>query len=209
MDDFCGSEFWVSISFIYIKINNMEIFFQNITEIWESESLKIPPCFEQTVLVWTPCAFLWLFTVLEVFYMRNNLSRNIPWNYFNITKLVVNAALIVLTVIDLSKAVGRDDVPDVDIVTPIIKLVTFVSCFQTLVVQAVIETFPSRFYQQYSYSTIGNTESDLQDCCSCSGWLWLCLVFLSASLKSTPRKSETQTHGLTTNTRALWCTSPL
>ncbi|KAL5281110.1 ABCC2.2 family protein [Megaselia abdita] len=111
MDDFCGSEFW------------------NITEIWDSEILKIPPCFEQTVLIWTPCAFLWLFTIMEIFYMKNNLSRNIPWNYFNITKLVVNAAIIILTVVDLSLAASRRSdgvkINDVDFVTPIIKLVTF------------------------------------------------------------------------------------
>lgn len=100
---------------------------------WNGDSPKIPICFEQTVLVWTPCAFLWVFTALEVAYMKNNLARNIPWNFFNILKLLINLLLIVLAIVDLSFASSRrsdgETIYDVDIVTPVIKLLTFVSNF--------------------------------------------------------------------------------
>lgn len=101
---------------------------------WKAETPRIPICFEQTVLVWTPCAFVWLFSILEVFYMKNNLSRNIPWSYLNILKLLVNLLLIVLAAVDLGLAVSRrnndEDIFDVDIVTPIVKMLTFVSISQ-------------------------------------------------------------------------------
>lgn len=65
--------------------------------------------------------------------MKNNLARNIPWNFFNLTKLAVNVALIILTALDLISAASRRNngqvIYDLDIVTPIIKLLTFVSWF--------------------------------------------------------------------------------
>ncbi|KAL5281109.1 ABCC2.2 family protein [Megaselia abdita] len=118
LDDFCGSQFW------------------NVTEIWYSESLKIPYCFEQTVLVWTPCAFLWIFAAMEIYFMKKSFSRNIPWNLYNRFKLIANLTLVIYTTVDLILAIIRrlsgEIIFDVDFVTPIVKILTF--CLATFLV---------------------------------------------------------------------------
>ncbi|KAL5281122.1 ABCC2.2 family protein [Megaselia abdita] len=111
MDDFCGSDFW------------------DTSAAWEADTPEFTVCFEQTVLIWTPCAFLWALAILDVFYMKNSLSRNIPWNAFNGVKFLINVLLIVLSAVDLISAVARrnsgQEIFDVDIVTPIVKICTF------------------------------------------------------------------------------------
>lgn len=81
------------------------------------------------MLVWTPCAFLWALAILDVFYMRGALNRNVPWGPLNLAKLGVTGALVVLTLVDLGLAVGREDadVFPVDFWTPAIKAMSFVS----------------------------------------------------------------------------------
>lgn len=59
------------------------------------------------------------------------MNRNVPWNWLNITKLVITHLLIILSIIDIGMALNKD--PDIGIVnpvdywTPIIKVLTFVS----------------------------------------------------------------------------------
>lgn len=58
------------------------------------------------------------------------MNRNIPWGWFNITKLVGTGALILLTFIDLIMAISRqhdENIFAVDFYTPAIKIATFVS----------------------------------------------------------------------------------
>lgn len=108
MDEFCGSRFWDS----------------NLT--WYTEDPDLTPCFQQTVLVWTPCAFLWVFSLIELYYLRNGRNRNVPWSMVNISKLVVISALIVLTLVDLIKAISTEvSVAPVYFYTPVIKTATF------------------------------------------------------------------------------------
>ncbi|XP_062546104.1 multidrug resistance-associated protein 1 isoform X7 [Armigeres subalbatus] len=108
MDDFCGSRFW------------------DLNLTWHTEDPDLTPCFQQTVLVWTPCAFLWFFSLIELYYFRNSRNRNVPWSTLNITKLAVVSTLIALTVVDLIKAISTDGpVAPVYFYTPVIKIATF------------------------------------------------------------------------------------
>nr|XP_029724825.1 multidrug resistance-associated protein 1-like isoform X4 [Aedes albopictus] len=108
MDEFCGSRFWD----------------QNLT--WYTEDPDLTTCFQQTVLVWTPCAFLWVFSLIELYYLRNSRNRNVPWSVLNITKLAIVSTLIVLTIVDLIKAISTDEaVAPVYFYTPVIKIATF------------------------------------------------------------------------------------
>lgn len=63
--------------------------------------------------------------------MKKSLSRDIPWNLYNGLKLLLHLTLVIYTIVDLSIASVRrrngEEIFDVDIVTPIIKLLTFVS----------------------------------------------------------------------------------
>lgn len=84
------------------------------------------------MLVWAPCAFLWLFSLFDFYYLRASMDRNIPWNLLNKSKLLLTMALLALTAADLIKALivkggeDGDKIYPVDIWTPIIKFATFV-----------------------------------------------------------------------------------
>uniref|UniRef100_A0AAG5CVY7 ABC-type glutathione-S-conjugate transporter n=1 Tax=Anopheles atroparvus TaxID=41427 RepID=A0AAG5CVY7_ANOAO len=111
MDDFCGSRFW------------------DLNLTWYTDDPDLTPCFQQTVLVWAPCAFLWVFSMLELYYLRRSPNKDVPWSFWNVSKLTLIGLLIVLTVVDLVKAITTDDFVGsgypVYYYTPAIKLATF------------------------------------------------------------------------------------
>ncbi|KAH8413308.1 hypothetical protein KR009_009966 [Drosophila setifemur] len=117
MDKFCGSIFW------------------NSSETWYTNNPDFTPCFEETALVWTPCAFYWFFVIFDFYYLKASLDRNIPWNKLNVTKALVNVGLLVLTALDLIMALvkkGSDsglELYDLDVWGPIIKFATFLLIF--------------------------------------------------------------------------------
>lgn len=98
---------------------------------WYADNPDFTPCFEQTVLVWIPCAFLWLFCLFDFYYLKASLDRDIPWNKLNIFKLIVTTVLLLLAVSDLVAAlvmdIGHVSIYPVDIWMPVTKLATFVS----------------------------------------------------------------------------------
>ncbi|XP_018335867.1 multidrug resistance-associated protein 1 isoform X1 [Agrilus planipennis] len=112
MENFCGSEFW------------------NLSLTWNTDDPDFTKCFEQTVLIWVPCLFLWIFTSLEVFYIANSKNQDIPWSIINILKLLTTGALIVLTITDLITTISNsgeeNPIYNVDISTPVIKLLSFI-----------------------------------------------------------------------------------
>ncbi|XP_043498534.1 multidrug resistance-associated protein 1 isoform X8 [Polistes fuscatus] len=111
MDQFCGSKFWDA----------------NLT--WNTDDPDLTECFQKSVLIWVPCLFLWIFSAMEVYYLLNSRRKNIPYTWLYISKQVLTAALIVLTVVDLGKAIYNipyETVYHVDYVTPVIKIVSFV-----------------------------------------------------------------------------------
>lgn len=83
----------------------------------------------QTVLVWAPCLFLVVLIPLDIYYARISKYSNIPWGYLNVTRLFLSLALIIISLVDLIMAAtwSTDELYNVHIVTPIIKIVTFVS----------------------------------------------------------------------------------
>ncbi|XP_049538580.1 multidrug resistance-associated protein 1 isoform X5 [Anopheles darlingi] len=109
MDDFCGSKFW------------------DLNLTWYTDDPDLTPCFQQTVLVWAPCAFLWVFSLLELYYLRRSPNKDIPWSFVNLSKLFLIGLLIVLTIVDLANAISTDGVSaPVFYYTPAIKIATFV-----------------------------------------------------------------------------------
>jgi len=89
------------------------------------------PCFEKTVLVWIPCAFLWLFSCVDAYYFKISSAKNIPWNALNLTKLFICTLLIATEVIRFYIALVEYSestlVHPIDLITPCIKVATFVS----------------------------------------------------------------------------------
>lgn len=64
--------------------------------------------------------------------MITSKETNIPWNKFNITKLVITLLLILLQVTNVAKLIytasrERNNVFDADYYDPVVKIMTFVS----------------------------------------------------------------------------------
>lgn len=82
------------------------------------------------MLVWVPCAFLWLFSGIEIYYFLNSKNKNIPYTWLFISKQILIITLILLNIVDLGIAIHKstyEKVYNVDYCTPIIRIVTFVS----------------------------------------------------------------------------------
>ncbi len=108
-----------------------EIEFCDSKVTWQSGVYDFTSCVEQTVLVWLPCAFLWIFFVVDVHFARASRYKDIPWNAFNITKFFILGILICLTLADLIVLVVFKDLFVVDILNPMLKMVTFVCMFDS------------------------------------------------------------------------------
>lgn len=75
---------------------------------------------------------MWIFSSLEVFYIVHSKHRDVPWNILNILKLLITSLLIILSITDFATAVKlkvNDDpgVYSVDVYSPVIKILSFVS----------------------------------------------------------------------------------
>ncbi|KAJ8673709.1 hypothetical protein QAD02_004971 [Eretmocerus hayati] len=112
MYQFCGSEFWNT----------------NLT--WNTEDPDLTECFQKTVLIWTPCIFLWAFSSFEAYYLLKSKKRNIPLTWLFIVKFILTAFLILLSAVDLGKSIYDSQsaiiVYKVDFYTPLVKIFTFV-----------------------------------------------------------------------------------
>ncbi|XP_011264384.1 multidrug resistance-associated protein 1 isoform X2 [Camponotus floridanus] len=108
MDEFCGSKFWDA----------------NLT--WNTNDPDLTECFQKTILIWVPCIFLWVFSVMEAYYLINSKRRNVPYTWLFISKQVLTIALILLSVIEIILVTQESNVYRVDYYTPSIKIVTFI-----------------------------------------------------------------------------------
>ncbi|KZC08998.1 Multidrug resistance-associated protein 1 [Dufourea novaeangliae] len=111
VNQFCGSKFWD---------NDLA---------WNTEDPDIPECFQKTILIWVPCAFLWMFSAIEVYYLMNSKKKDIPCTWLYISKQVLIVALIVLSIIDLGQTIHKNSyetVYAVDYCTPFVKIISFI-----------------------------------------------------------------------------------
>ncbi|XP_046419118.1 multidrug resistance-associated protein 1 isoform X8 [Neodiprion fabricii] len=111
MDNFCGSAFW------------------DLNVTWYTDNPDLTECFQKTVLVWTPCVFLWTFCSMETYYILSSKRRNIPFTWILISKLLLTSLLVILSIADLGYAIysqaNGETVYSVDYCTPLIKLISF------------------------------------------------------------------------------------
>ncbi|KAL7641498.1 UNVERIFIED_CONTAM: hypothetical protein RMT77_007369 [Armadillidium vulgare] len=73
--EFCDSDFW------------------NLTITWNTTSPSFTSCFEKTIFVSIPCAYLWLFSIYEFYRIKNSKNGNIPFSWVNISKIVLTVVL--------------------------------------------------------------------------------------------------------------------
>ena len=68
---------------------------------WNTEDPDFTPCFHKTVLVYLPCAFLWVFAFLDQVQSWKSLARNCPWSWNNIAKLTITSLLSILCTVEI------------------------------------------------------------------------------------------------------------
>lgn len=94
---------------------------------WYTSDPDFTDCFEQTVLAYIPCAFLWLFSGLDVYMCLRSRGKNIPWSPLNIGKLAVTAILALLQLLVLAYHMYYEYevlLTPVNRYTPIIRILT-------------------------------------------------------------------------------------
>ena len=107
---------------------------QNQSLAWDQSSPDLTPCFQETVLVWIPCAFLWLLAPYEVYHIRSSVLKTrsrLPWTLVSGMKIVFALLLVLASALEAAKALaalayGKTPSDPVHYYTPIIKLVTFI-----------------------------------------------------------------------------------
>lgn len=103
--------------------------FQDSNLTWNTTDPDFTPCFLNTVLVYAPCIFLAVLAPLDIHYARNSKYSNIPWSWSNCTRLLLNVLLMAIAVADIVMAAtweNADELFDVHLVTPAVKIITFV-----------------------------------------------------------------------------------
>lgn len=103
---------------------------QDLNRTWYTNEPDFTICFEDAVLSGIPCAFLWLFAGLDVYYALHSRGRNIPWSPLNIGKIVTYGVLILIQMLLLGFHVNRQGeyvVYPVERFSPIIRILTFVN----------------------------------------------------------------------------------
>ena len=68
---------------------------------WYTDDPDFTPCFHKTVLVFVPCGFLWVFAFLDQFLTWKSTSRNCPWSWNNISKLIITSLLCLISTIEI------------------------------------------------------------------------------------------------------------
>lgn len=53
---------------------------------WNTTNPELTRCFQDTVLIWVPCAALFVFAVIEAFAGQGRTLR-LPWTTLNFTKI--------------------------------------------------------------------------------------------------------------------------
>lgn len=118
MDEFCGSPFWL----------------QNLT--WRvANQPDFTPCFQETVLYWIPCVFLWIFGPIEIISIYKSERRYIPVTILNLFKAFLTTVLCILSIGEFIDTFTRADrgSPLVDYISPIVKSLAYVTAFGLLI----------------------------------------------------------------------------
>lgn len=89
-------------------------------------------CFKNSVLIWVPCALLWIFAPLDIFMRYKSRYSNIPISILNFSKFFITTLLVTLSIIDLAMMItvemnGIERIYGVQFVSIGVKILTFVS----------------------------------------------------------------------------------
>ncbi|XP_077999979.1 multidrug resistance-associated protein 1-like [Glandiceps talaboti] len=90
-------------------------------------------CFQTTILLWLPCAYLWLVAPFYIHYMKQHSREYAPVSTLHRVKSVFSSLLILIPLTNLSKAVydtvNGTELPPVEFVTPVVLSITAMLTF--------------------------------------------------------------------------------
>lgn len=154
----CGNFFAQYPNYFRIFVNSFLDFLQDSALSWYTRNPDLTQCFQKTVLVWIPCWFLCLMIPLHIYLLRRSNSHNHKWTWNSLTKMVANSSaayyfracfgywlavlqivaviLVVVSMTDLTTelykysqgSAGSPVIPHVDMIAPLMKLISFVRC---------------------------------------------------------------------------------
>ncbi|GAB6025159.1 Multidrug resistance-associated protein 1 [Chamberlinius hualienensis] len=93
---------------------------------WNTTAPRFTDCFQNTILIFIPCTFLWLFLPCKINSFRHSKSRLIPWTILNISKIVLNCILTLLPVINLLFIIKEDVYSSIYLIICIYQCLTFI-----------------------------------------------------------------------------------
>lgn len=69
---------------------NLSFFLQNISITWSNNATwpQFTQCFQNTILMWLPCIWLWCCLPFYLYFMYKHCSNTIPYTWINISKNV-------------------------------------------------------------------------------------------------------------------------
>nr|XP_022316598.1 multidrug resistance-associated protein 1-like [Crassostrea virginica] len=110
--------------------------FWDANQTWYTEEPDFTSCFQKTVLLWMPCAFLIVFAPIRVYLLHQEDSSSLRLSKLNIAKTVLAIWVAVVCVLEVGKSVYFLDagsvVPAVDFISPLVLLLTMVLCIVLL-----------------------------------------------------------------------------
>ncbi|OQV17405.1 Multidrug resistance-associated protein 1 [Hypsibius exemplaris] len=105
--------------------------FWNSSVTWHTEKPDLTECFQQSALIWVPCLFLWLTLPYQAYRSLSGRFKIQRWSWVSVAKMAFSLILTALAVAEMSyvahqwNTLGRDALPDVDLIAPLIKAATF------------------------------------------------------------------------------------
>eukprot|EP00094_Tigriopus_californicus_P002270 TCALIF_02191-PA protein Name:"Similar to ABCC1 Multidrug resistance-associated protein 1 (Gallus gallus)" AED:0.28 eAED:0.28 QI:0/0.14/0/0.75/0.28/0.25/8/0/1220 len=139
-EQFCGGPIW------------------DVNATWNTNDPDFTNCFHKTALSWTPCFLLFIIVPFEVSKYVKSVNRNIPWNLFNLAKLIVTLALVVISIVELVLLFVKTPVVyTVDYVTSSIFIVTYLCSLVMLLLSMRfgIHTSPAQFLFYFLHTITG------------------------------------------------------
>ncbi|XP_041353920.1 multidrug resistance-associated protein 1-like isoform X2 [Gigantopelta aegis] len=108
---------------------------------WNHDWPEFTACFQDSVLVWVPCAWLWITAPLYIYYLSTVLPGRVVSHCPYIGKLFVVVVLLLLSVLELLLVISHEQSGGFSIqlksflLAPVVKALTFILCFVLLVVE--------------------------------------------------------------------------
>ncbi|GAV00963.1 hypothetical protein RvY_11741-2 [Ramazzottius varieornatus] len=96
--------------------------FWDATLSWNTSNPELSECFQQSVLVWIPCLFLWAMLPYQAYRVMTSRYRIHRWTWISIAKTVFCVALAVLALTEMSYTAYQLSMEDLGVLYPDVNL---------------------------------------------------------------------------------------